>query len=231
MHKGTVVVIHQPDFLPHIGFFHRLLNADVFIILDHIPLSKSGWVHRDKIKTAAGEEWVTVPVKKIGSQPIIGSAEIDYNHHYGKIIRTIEAQYRRAPYFRDLFPPMRDILESMPQRLIDLNLELLRLLLTWYDIRVDRMPLSSTLQVASKRSQMNADLIIAVEGATYLSGPGARAYHEDGPFVQAGISVIWQEFRHPVYPQLFGEFIPYLSSIDLLLNCGIQKSRSIIRSC
>jgi hypothetical protein len=70
-----------------------------------------------------------------------------------------------------------------------------------------------------------------VQADRYLSGVGARAYFEPEPFAAAGIEVLWQNFKHPIYPQLYGEFIPGLSSIDLLFNCGIAKSREVLRSC
>jgi hypothetical protein len=224
-------VIHQPDFLPHLGFFHRLLRADIFIILDHVFLSKSGWVHRDKIKTPQGEQWITIPVKKNGLQPLICEAEIDYNPHYGKIQKLLYAHYSHAPFFQEIHPPLREVLERRQARLVDLNLDLLNLALNWFDIRIEKIEISSTLGIATRKSQMNADLVAAAGGTVYLSGPGAKAYHEDGPFSRAGLTVAWQDFHHPVYQQQYGSFIPYLSCIDLFFNCGIHNSQKILRSC
>jgi hypothetical protein len=224
------IVIHQPDFIPYIGFFHRLLKADELIVLDHVRISKRGWVHRDKIKTANGEQWITIPVKKISQQPLIREAEVDYNDQYDKILRVIQANYHGAPCFDDIFPSLEEIIGRKPKLLIDLNLELLKKMMLWFDIGI-AMTSSSMLGVETAKLMMNVDLIKAVGGTTYIAGAGSRNYHEDGPFNEANITVAWHEFDHPVYPQLFGEFIPFLSGIDLLFNCGIQKSRSIIRSC
>lgn len=224
-------VIHQPDFLPHLGFFHRLLRTDIFIILDHVFLSKSGWVHRDKIKTPQGEQWITIPVKKTGLQPLICEAEIDYNPHYGKIQKLLHAHYSHAPFFKEIYPPLREVLERRQTRLVDLNLGLLNLALNWFDIRIEKIEFSSTLGIATRKSQMNADLVAAAGGTVYLSGPGAKAYHEDAPFSRAGLTVAWQDFHHPVYQQQHGSFIPYLSCIDLFFNCGIDNSQKILRSC
>jgi hypothetical protein len=229
--SDRIVVIHQPDFLPHIAFFHRLLQADAFIILDHVPMSKRGWVNRDKIKTAHGEEWITIPVRKIGSQPIIREAEIDYNAKFEKVIRMIQASYSSSKHYHDIFPALRAQMEKRPINLIDYNLGLLMLLMEWFDIHINSMYLSGNLGIKTKKSKMNADLVSAVEGTAYLSGVGAKDYHEDAPFIEAGISLLWQNFRHPIYPQLYSHFVPYLSSIDLIFNCGIEKSREVIRSC
>ncbi len=227
--KQNVVVIHQPDFLPYMGFFHRLLKADTFIILNHVQMSKRGWVHRDKIKTPSGEEWISLPIKKLAKGPIISEAEIDYENAYDKIARMIQANYQKAAFFSEIFPTLSDILAVRPPKLYDLNLLLLKQLFTWFDIQIPTF-FSHELGVTSTKSLMNAELTKKVGGTTYLSGVGAKDYHNDAPFAELGVSVEWQEFNHPEYTQLHDSFIPYLSSIDLLLNCGIKHSREILRS-
>jgi hypothetical protein len=92
------------------------------------------------------------------------------------------------------------------------------------------MIVSSKFNLNSKSNQLLVDLLKRAGATHYLSGIGAKDYHDDKPFEEANIKVVWQDFKHPVYPQLHGEFIPYLSSIDLLFNCGIKKSREILRS-
>ncbi len=223
------VVIHQPDFIPYIGFFHRLLHADIYIILDHVQMSKSGWVHRDQIKTQKGIEWITVPIKKLGDQPIIREARIDLeNKLFKKNVNLIETNYTKAPFFKEIFPEFRNIYLAKHQLIAELNQQLLRLLFDAFDIKIVTV-LSSDLGVTTLRSKMNADLVKSVGGTIYLSGTGAKDYHTDEPFEKNGIRVEWQKFIHPVYPQLYDEFIPYLSCVDLLFNCGIKKSREILR--
>jgi len=229
MDKKTVV-IHQPDFIPYIGFFHRLLSADEFIILDHVRISKRGWVHRDKIKTANGEQWITVPVKKIDQQPVIVEAEIDYNGRYDKILRIIQSCYGSAAFYGEIYPALDEIMSRRPRLLIDLNLDLLMKMMAWLDITVP-ITRSSILGIQTAKLQMNVDLVEAVNGNAYIAGLGSKSYHDDAPFKEADIVIAWHEFNHPVYPQLYDGFIPYLSSIDMLFNCGIEKSRTILRSC
>ena len=88
---------------------------------------------------------------------------------------------------------------------------------------------SSDLDPQGKNNDMIVDIMNKLGARTYLSGTGAADYYDPAVYKKAGIQVIWQDFKHPVYPQQFGEFIPYLSSIDLLFNCGIEKSRKILR--
>lgn len=216
--------------MPYLGFFHRLLHADEWVVLDHVQLSKRGWVHRDKIKVPTGEQWITVPVQKIGEGQTIREAEIGPGDHLAKLVRVIKSNYQAAPYFADVFVDLEEILLRGHSKLFDLNMALLHQLLRWFDIVVP-MRLSSSLQVTTRKSQLNADIVKAVGGDTYLSGTGAKAYHEDGPFLGAGLRVRWHDFRHPTYPQLHGEFVPCLSSVDLLFNCGVERSREILRNC
>ena len=226
--SSKTIVIHQPDFVPYLGFFHRLLHADAFIILDHVRMSKRGWVHRDKIKTPGGEQWVSVPVRGLADSPVINEAEIDRNALYEKLPRMIEASYRKTAYFNDIFPHLLAPFEAHT-KLIDLNMDLIKKLMEWLDIQIP-LTYSSTLGVHSTKSAMNAELVHTLGGTHYLSGVGARDYHEQEPFEKLGIQVVWQDFTHPVYPQAFGEFIPFLSTLDALFNVGIEGTRTLLRS-
>jgi hypothetical protein len=102
------------------------------------------------------------------------------------------------------------------------------MLMDMLDVRIP-IVLSSTLSPVGAKNELLVDLLQKVGASHYLSGVGARDYFDPAPFDAAGIKVIWQEFVHPVYPQLFGDFVPYLSSLDMLFNCGIERSRLLIR--
>jgi hypothetical protein len=103
------------------------------------------------------------------------------------------------------------------------------MLLRLFDISIPRV-LSSSLEPLGHKNELLVDILRKVGASRYLSGVGARDYFDPVPFERAGIDVAWQEFEHPVYPQLHGEFMPYLSSIDMLFNCGTEESRRILRS-
>lgn len=226
------VVIHQPDFIPYLGFFHRLLNSDCFVILDHVQfISKgSGWQNRDKIKTANGEKWLTVSVKKspLGT-PIneILLSETDWKENNLNLIRE---SYKKAPFFSQIMPYIDDLYSDPSTKMADFNLKSINMLMSLFDVKINTV-LASDLNPAGKSNELLVDILKKVEADIYLSGVGARAYLNEDLFKQENIEVIWQDFKHPVYDQIHGEFIPYLSSIDLLFNCGIEKSREILRSC
>ena len=225
MKKGKVIVIHQPDFMPYLGFFHRLLHSDVLIVLDHVQLIKDGWQHRDKIKGPNGEYWLTVPINRKIQKPAINEAQIDYSHNWGKKhLKTITQFYKNSPFFDVIFPEITKIYNRNYSLLLDLNIAFLRFFCEFFSLQVIIIH-SSTLPLKTKRSQLLCDIAKVVGGTHYLSGMGAKDYFDISPFRHANIEVIWQNFKHPVYPQLHGDFIPYLSCLDFAMNCGPTFSK------
>jgi len=229
----VTAVIHQPDFLSYLGFFHRFLLADLWVILDNAQFvsgSMQSWQNRDKIKTAQGEKWLTVAVKKVPLGTAIKEVFLSDSPWRRDNLNLIRNSYGKAPFFQEIMPHIDELYSYGCSRLVDFNLKSSEKLMELFDIRIDTA-LASDLQPSGKSNDMLVDILKKAKANRYLSGVGARAYFDPAPFVAAGIEVIWQNFQHPVYPQLHGDFIPYLSSIDLLFNCGIENSRKILRKC
>lgn len=226
------VVIHQPDFLPYLGFFHRLLYADLFVILDDVQFSKTGWHHRDQIKVPHGDKkiWLTLPIKKAPTETNINDTILAMGiKEKQKLLNKIIANYRKAAYFKEIEPFIKDMILNQDNNLSEYNINIINKLLKLFDINIPII-LGSKLAHKGKGNEMNVDILKKVEATHYLSGIGAKDYHDNSVFQKANIKVIWQKFKHPIYPQLHGEFISYLSCIDLLFNCGIKESRNILRS-
>jgi hypothetical protein len=218
--------------MPYLGFFHRLIHADEFILLDHVQFvsgTSKSWTHRDKIKTSSGDAWLSLSVKKAPfGTPINAIRLSDTNDWISANLRQLCHNYSRAPFFHQIFPYVEDLYASHHDLLVDFNLESIALIMRLLDIRIPVM-LSSSMSPQGSKNSLLIDLL-SKRGAThYLSGEGARAYLQTPQFYSAGIQVIWQDFHHPVYPQLFEGFIPYLSTLDLLFNCGIKQSSDILR--
>ena len=228
-----IVVIHQPDFMSYLGFFHRLLHADLFIVLDNVQFvsnSSKAWTNRDKIKTQKGDQWLTVSVNKAPLNTNINEITINYNVDWqNKNLELLQQNYRKADFFDEIFPKIEALYSTRHEKLFDFNMKSIEMLNSFFDIRID-IVFSSDLKTTKTKRERLVELLKQVNATHYLSGIGAKDYHVDKPFENAGIEVIWQKFQHPVYKQLHGDFIPYLSSIDLLFNCGIEKSREILRS-
>lgn len=226
MKTEKIICIHQPDFLPYLGFFDRLLLCDTFVILDNVQFLRRGWHHRDQIKTAQGVHWLTVPVqKKHRYHQLINETKIEYQTAWKhKHLALIEASYRKAEGFAPYFDELERIYQGSFEFLIELNMALLEWLWAVLDLSIE-VVWASSLSVTQTGSLRLAEIVEQLSGTTYLSGTGARAYLDETVFEAHGISVQWQEFHHPLYPQLHGEFLPNLSILDCLLNCGKQTTR------
>lgn len=228
------VVIHQPDFLSYLGFFHRLLHADLYVVLDNVQYvtgTSQSWMNRDKIKTQSGEKWLTISVNKAPRDTNINDIKInDAVDWQNQNLEFIKQNYRKSPFFDEIFPHLKKLYMLRYEKLADFNMASIMMLLKLFDIIIE-IEYASNFITTKTKSERLVEILTQVKATHYLSGIGARDYHVDEPFHKAGIDVVWQEFKHPVYPQLYEEFIPFLSSIDLLFNCGIEKSRDILRSC
>lgn len=220
----TVVAIHQPNFLPWLGYFHKLLNCDVFIFLDdaQFPRGKS-FSSRVSIKAPGGPVWLTVPVRGKGDlSPIKDVLTADTIDWQRKHLRTLESCYARAAYFKELFPMIQQIYQLNCSKLADFNINLIKALAGFLSAPA-QLVRSSDLGVKNSGSLDHLiKLVKSVSGTKYLTGTGKGSfrYLDEEAFKQEGIEVLYQHFVHPVYSQQWGEFVPNLSAIDLLFNCG-----------
>ena len=232
MSKKTVV-IHQPDFVPYLGFFHRFLHADFFIVLDHVQFvngSSRAWTSRDKIKTPLGEKWLTLGIKKASRDTAINKIELSEETNWRQDnLRLLEQNYRNASFFGDLMPQIERLYSAPHSSLRDFNMTSIEMLMDMLDVRLPWI-YSSSLNPQYTSNELLVELLKKESATHYLSGVGAKNYFDAKPFADAGVEVIWQDFAHPVYSQQFGDFLPYLSTLDLLFNHGIDDSRKILRS-
>lgn len=224
--------IMQPTYLPWLGYFDLLDQADVFVILDSVQFAKRSWQQRNRIKTSNGELVLTVPVLTKGRRDQrIDEVLIEPSARFGsQHLGSIRAAYSKAPQFTAQFPPIRDLLEAPPARLADLNLSLVDHFRRFLGIETPLVR-SSTLAVSGSK----VDLLIAIckeaGAARYLSPLGSKVYiDENNLFAANGIELAYHNYRHPVYRQLFGGFLPYMSILDLVMNEPQDACLSIVRS-
>lgn len=225
------VVVHQPDFMPYLGFFHRLLHADTYVVFDNVQFvsSSRGWTNRDKIKVRGGWKWITVGTQKAPRDARINQIMLFEDNGWRKThMNLFYENYRHADYYNEIQPYLEELYSFQCHRMMDFNLRSIHMLMELLDIRIETL-FASDLHPEGKSNGLIIDIMNKIGSKTYLSGSGARDYHDQSLYDAAGITVIWQDFVHPIYKQQFGEFIPYLSSIDLLFNCGIEQSRRVIR--
>jgi hypothetical protein len=219
------VVVLQPGYLPWLGFFDQVRRADVFIYYDDVQYDKHGWRNRNRVKTQDGAQWLTVPVRHSGGGgfPRIIDVEIDNRTPWArKHVATLRQAYARAPFLRQYLPELEDLLQRRWDRLVDLDLACAAMIAGWLGLR-PRFERSSALHIGGERSARLVDICRRFGAATYVSGDAAEAYLDVDLFRRSGMAVEWQRYAHPTYPQLHGDFVPYLSAIDLLFNCGDES--------
>jgi hypothetical protein len=217
----TTLVVLQPSYLPWLGFFDQVRRCDCFVFYDDVQYDKDGWRNRNRIKSAAGPVWLTVPVRTRGrmGQPINEVEIANATPWARKHLKTIEEAYARAPRRDAYLRPLTELLVRKWERLADLDMALSRLMCGW--LGLDRpMVRASELGIGGDRNTRLVALCRHFGADTYLSGNAAQAYLDVAMFAAHGIRVEWQNFRHPEYLQQHGPFLPYLSALDLVLNVG-----------
>jgi hypothetical protein len=217
----TVAAIHQPQYLPYLGFFHKLASCDVFVVLDDVQFHRRGLQHRNKIKDSHGWQWLTVPIVQRSDQ-LVSDVEVHPTEPWQrKHTNAVRWNYGRAPFFERYAHEVIEILEEPWTGLAELNMALIRWVTETLGIERPFVA-SSEFDVDGSGSERLANLCREVGASTYLSGPGGRRYMDLEVFDREGIDVRWQDFEHPTYTQLFPDvgFIPNLSIIDALLCCG-----------
>lgn len=215
------MVVLQPGYLPWLGFFDQLRRADVFVYYDDVQYDKHGWRNRNRIKTQHGPAWLTVPVRHSGErQPRIIDVEIDRRTSWArKHVLTLRQAYARAPFRDRYLPALEELLSRRWERLVDLDLACVDLMAPWFGLQ-PRIERSSALGIGGEQSERLVGICRYFGASRYVSGDAAEAYLDRGTFDRQGIAIDWQRYSHPTYPQLHGEFVPYLSALDLLFNCG-----------
>ncbi len=218
--KDIIISAHQPQFLPYLGYIHKIKYSDVFVVLDDVQFKKNEWQNRNRVKGKDGIIWLTVPViHNFGSQirEIVIRQDI---HWQRKHKNTIKTYYSKAEGFY-MFGNFLPLWEEKYEKLIDVNMRSIKILLDIFGINT-KIIFSSELEIKKTRTERLIAICKELGAKAYLSGIGAKNYLDEELFKREGIEIIWQEFHHPQYKQLWGEFIPNLSAIDMVMNVGMK---------
>lgn len=230
-----IVSIHQPNYLPWLGLFHKILLSDIYVIFDDVQLRRGkSFVLRSLIKTEKNTKWITIPVLGKSKFLLINQVEINSKIPWKeKHWISIENSYRKAEFFRDYSNEIRELVLSNHNNLSQFNVSIIKKILEILDIKI-KMVKSSKLNIATSGTQKIIDTVLRVGGTTYLSGEGQGSKRyvigQEKKFSKNGIKLKIQNFIHPTYSQLFGDFIPNLSIIDLIFNIGIKKTKEKLKS-
>jgi hypothetical protein len=229
----NITAIHQPSFLPWLGFFNKIAASSKFVILDNVQFPKTGgyWANRVKIIISGKAEWITMPINRnYSGTKNINEIEIDNSKNWNtKILKSIEINYKKARFFDEVFPLLNEMLGNPGNSLIDLNLKIIYKLCSLLQIKTDHIIKASEITTEGNSTDLLISIIKQTGTHSYMCGGGATKYQEDHKFEEAGIKLIYQNFKHPVYQQFNStEFQPGLSVIDAIMNCGYAKTRNLI---
>ncbi len=217
-----IIAIHQPNYLPYLGFFDKMAKSDIFVIYDDAQFNKSDFQHRNRIRIYHGWKWLTVPVekKRIPINEIRIKNEVSTwkgiwwaDAHF----KDIEDNYKDAAYYSEYADELKKIYEKRYDKLVELNMELINFLKKAFDIKTE-IVFSSEMDLTSRSTERLVEMVEALEGDTYLSGAAGRNYLDTSLFEEKGIRVEFQDFKHPVYKQRYKGFEPNMAAIDALFN-------------
>jgi len=216
-----IVSIHQPEYLPWMGYFDKIARSDIFVILDNVQFQVNGIQNRVRIKNANGWQWLTVPVLRKFSQRI-NEVKIDNSKKWNKKHwHSILANYSKTPHFKKYY----DFFESMYRkewvRLVELNIFGIKNIMEFLGIKT-RIEIASNLDVTGEKNELLINICKVLDADVYISGEGALSYLDIKKFQKEGINVKIRSYNHPIYPQQFEkpDFKKFMSVIDLLFNCG-----------
>lgn len=231
--RALTVAIVQPAYLPWLGYFDQMAAADVFVHYDDVQYSRKSWHSRNRVKTPAGADWLSVPVEHAGGRPVsIQDARIAHGVAWAKRhLGMIQASYRTAPYFNDVYPWLVDLLSFPWDSLRHLNIQLAMTLAGFMGLESPDLVLCSDLEIPMDLDTTARPLRVcqAVGATRFICGPTAKAYINPGAFADAGIELVWHDYQPAEYLQLWPAqgFIPRLSALDALMMLG-PKARDLL---
>lgn len=228
-----IVAIHQPNFFPWLGFFDKIARSSVFVLLDNVQFPKTGgtWINRVQWLVGGKGVWVTAPIVRAyhGVRPIREMLLNNTTSWRDKLVKTLEVNYRRAPSYKAVAPMLIPLINNPTDNLAEYNIAAIRAISTGVGLDASKFVFGSMLRAEGTATDLLINIVNAVGGTAYLAGGGAAAYQEDQKFATSDLELVYQGFVHPVYPQFNStEFIPGLSIIDALMNCGFEGTRMLI---
>ncbi|MCP5370554.1 MAG: WbqC family protein [Hyphomicrobiales bacterium] len=220
-----VLSIVQPAYLPWLGYFERLHLSSEHVVLDHVEIdlnSKTKFANRNRIRTAEGWCWLTVPLAtkhRRGSLHLDHLAIAEDPRWRRKHAAAIRANYAKAAHFNDHWPFFENLFARDWTRLVDLCGAATGYLARALGVTTPTLR-SSEMDVAGSKDDLILNICKARAADVYLSGPFGRDYLDLDAFAAAGIEVRFHDYLHPTYRQAFDGFEPYMSVVDLLFNHG-----------
>ena len=210
---------HQPAYLPWLGYLEKIMRSDLYIYVDTVQFEHRSFINRNKIKTANGSMWLTVPVLSKGhrSANLLDLRINNDSDWQKKHFASICLNYKKAPYYKEYIDKIAPFYEKKYEMFTDFCYEYTLFWFRELNITTKVIRLKD-LDVEGKKSELVLDMCQKVQADTYISGALGRDYMDDDLFKRNSIHVIYQDYKPQSYPQLWGTFIPCLSVLDFVMN-------------
>jgi hypothetical protein len=213
------ISIHQPDYIPYLGYFYKIYQSEIFVFLDDVQFSNDNMHHWNKIKTPQGENRLKIPVASNFGDKINQVRTRDELKWKEKHLKTLEMNYSKTQYFKEIFPQYKEIILKNYSNLAEMNIAINEFICLGMGIET-KFIRSSELNINSAKENRVIDICLVLGGKTYLSGIGAKAYQVDEHFEDKGLRLKYTDYEPFEYKQVWGQFIPNLSVLDYIFNCG-----------
>lgn len=222
------IAIHQPNFIPWIGFFYKISHCDQFVLLDDVQYTKNSLINRNKIKSKTGEQWITMPVLHSGNfgQRINETHLMCFEKYYIKFFRAMQMNYSKAPFYDEIMSLL--VVDDFSCDILSvLNEFLIRRISNYLEIQTPIIKSSELPAVEGSSTERLISICKSLGAERYLAGFGSKNYQDDALFHKYGIDPFVSSFAYPYYKQLHGAFLPNLSVVDVLMNNGKQSIQFI----
>lgn len=220
------LAILQPSYIPWIGYFEQIVNVDIFVFYDDVQYTKNDWRNRNKIKTLDGSSWLSIPIKSSTSKKINEVLIDDTKNWQTKHLKSLKQYYSKSKYFEDIYPLLEKNINSDINSISTLSIDIIKDIVKYLKIDT-KFYLSSDLDIGGDKNNRLINICKHFNASSYYTGLAAKDYIDEELFKKNNIELVYQEYKHPSYEQLHGDFLPYLSIIDLLFNHG-RDSKKII---
>ena len=226
-----IVAIHQPGYLPWLGYFHKILHADLFVLLDTVQMEKNGFANRNRVWTPNGVQWLTVPVLMKGhTRSTLQEMRINPAVSWkAKHLRTLALSYGKRPHYLRHAEDIERLLVESGEEVTPFLARMLEYFLRALGMEEKRVVLASSLAPEGKATTLLLDICKKTGATAYLSGMMGKEYLDLAPFGEAGIEVVFQDFRHPRYDQGRPAFEPNLAAVDALFNLGGEAVLDLLK--
>lgn len=225
-----ILTIHQPAYLPWLGLIHKIAISDTYVYLDIVQFEKNGNTNRNKIKMSNGPSWLTVPVFLGGhTKNTIKDIEIDNTQNWqNKHWNSLYTNYNKAPFFYKYSDFLENTYKQKWRYIAELDEYMLKWILQELNITTAFYK-ASDLNFEGHKSDLIFDICEKTNADVYISGMFGKDYLDKEKFTKKNIKIYFQDYKHPVYPQLYRDFLPYMSLLDLMFNCGDDSLNMLMK--